>query len=97
MPTELRDAWPEDEEDSGPPVVERGIEVSARKVQGTQDADHTVNLAYIEAMLSHMQREQSQRLTILTLVFGMLMLCQLNYMQSLRRDMRRLAASPRFL
>ena len=96
MPTELRDAWPEDEDSTS--EVLRGIEVSARKVQphDPDDADDGINLTRIEDMLEHMRKEQSQRLTILTLVFGMLMLCQMNYMESLRREMRRLAASQRF-
>lgn len=93
MPTELRDAWPEDEN----PVltnIERNVDVSARKVQQTEDDNP--NLAYIEEMLDHIHKEQSQRLTILTLVFGMLMLCQINCIESLRRETRRLAASQRF-
>jgi hypothetical protein len=89
MPTELRDAWPGYEKNEEL-CAEKNPTISARQVETT---DHEFIDVY--TLIDDMKKEQSQRMTIFTVIMIVMMLSLMNQVDALKKDIRLLVAAQR--
>lgn len=90
MPTEWRDAWP----DTFSTNIECPSELATKTVSSRKASEEDVPMTYYEVreLMEEFKKEQTQKMTIFTVIVVVLFLVLMNQVDSLKREIRYLVA-----